>query len=84
MACIGLSSSDALHENMRDASSAIEMLTSITNVFERHTLLNMLSARRNFYTATMLDGEKILQYANRIRQLAVTLKNMGSRSTITR
>jgi hypothetical protein len=77
MACIGLSLSDALLENVREASSAKEMWTSILNVFERHTLLNKLSARRNFYTATMQDGEKILQYANRIRQIAATLKNMG-------
>eukprot|EP00171_Calliarthron_tuberculosum_P023184 IDg23184t1 len=77
MACIGLSLSDALLENVREASTAKEMWTLITNVFERHTLLNKLSARRKFYTATMLDGEKILKYANRIRQLATTLKNMG-------
>jgi hypothetical protein len=62
---------------VREASSAKQMWTSIINVFERHTLLNKLSARRNFYTATMQDGEKILQYANRIRQLSATLKNMG-------
>jgi hypothetical protein len=77
MACIGLPLSDALLENVREASSAKEMGTSIINLSERHTLLNKLPARRRFYTATMLDDEKILQYANRIRQLAVTLKNMG-------
>eukprot|EP00171_Calliarthron_tuberculosum_P021821 IDg21821t1 len=77
MVCIGLSLSDALLENVREASTAKEMWTLITNVFERHTLLNKLSARRKFYTATMLDGEKFLKYAIRIRQLATTLKNMG-------
>jgi hypothetical protein len=77
MACIELTLSDALLENVREASSAKEMWTSIMNVFERHTLLNKFSDRRNFYTATMQDGEKILQCAYRIRQLAATLKNMG-------
>lgn len=74
---MGLFLSDALLENVRELSSAKEMWTSIINVFERRTLLNKLSARRSFYTATMLNGEKILQYANRIRQLAATLENMA-------
>jgi hypothetical protein len=60
MACIGLSLSNALLDNVREASSAKEMWTSTINLFERHTLLDKLSARRNFYTTTMLDGEKIL------------------------
>ena len=67
MARIGLSLSDAFLENVREAFSAKEMWTSIINVFERHTLLNKSSARRNFYTATMQDGEEFLKYANRIR-----------------
>jgi hypothetical protein len=53
------------------------MWNSTINVFERHTLLNKLSACRKFYTATMLEGKKHFQYANRIRQLAATLNNMG-------
>ena len=76
-ATIGLSLSDDMLENVRDVSSAKEMWSSIKNVFERHTLLNKLSARRKFYTATMADNEPILKFSNRIRQLASTLKNMS-------
>jgi hypothetical protein len=77
MASIELSLIDALLENVREASTVKAMWTFIINVFERHALLNKLSARRNFYTARILDGEKILP--NRIRQLAAALKIWGSR-----
>ena len=50
---------------------------NIRNDFERHTLLNKLSARKKFYTATMNTDESVLQFANRIRQLAATLKSMN-------
>ena len=53
------------------------MWTLITDIYEKHTLLNKLAARRRFYTATMNDGEKVLSFAGRIRQLAATLKSMG-------
>ncbi len=53
------------------------MWTSVLNLFERHTLLNKLAARRNFYTATMHENEQIITYVNRVRQLAFTLKSMG-------
>ena len=76
-ATIGLSLSDDMLENVRDVSSAKDMWNCIKNVFERHTLLNKLSARRKFYTATMADNEPILKFSNRIRQLASTLKNMS-------
>ena len=62
---------------MRDAKTAKEMWTSIRNVFQRHTLLNKLSARRSFYTAIMSENESVLHFANRIRQLAATLKSMS-------
>ena len=48
----------------------------ITDIFEKHTLLNKLSARRAFYTARMNDGEKIMAFSARIRQLAAPLKSM--------
>ena len=50
---------------------------AIGNVFERHTLLNKFSAWKKFYTATMNTDESVLQFANRIRQLAATLKSMN-------
>ena len=53
------------------------MWTSIRNVFERHTLLNKLAARRAFYTATKTEDETVLQFSNRIRQLSATLKSMS-------
>ncbi len=48
------------------------MWQCILNIFERHKLLNKLAARKQFYTATMLEDAIILAYSNRIRQLAST------------
>ena len=76
-AVIGLSLCDMHLEHVRDVSTAKEMWKSITDVFERHTLLNKLSARRKFYTITMEKGETVLTYLNRVKQLAATLKSMG-------
>lgn len=76
-ATIGLTLSDDMLENIRDVKSAKDMWNSIKNVFERHTLLNKLSARRKFYTAALSENEPILKFSNRIRQLASTLKNMN-------
>ena len=76
-AIIGLSQSKDLLEKVRDVTSAKDMWTSIKNVFERHTLLNKLAARKKFYTASMSPGELVLQFSNRIRQLSATLKSMN-------
>ena len=76
-AIIGLTLSDELLENVREVETAKAMWTAIKNVFERHTLLNKLSARKKFYTAAMNANESVLQFANRIRQLAATLKSMS-------
>lgn len=53
------------------------MWITIKNIFERHTLLNKLGARRKFYTAIKSEEETILQFANRIIHLASNLKSMG-------
>ena len=74
---IGPSLSNDFLENVREVETTKEMWTAIRNVFERHTLLNKLSARKKFYTATMNTDESVLQFANRIRQLAATLKSMS-------
>ena len=74
-AIIGLSLSDEHLEHVCDVETAKEIWTVILNVFERHTLLNKLSARRNFYTVTMENGEKMLTYLNRVKQLAAILKS---------
>eukprot|EP00171_Calliarthron_tuberculosum_P008641 IDg8641t1 len=77
MGFIGLSLSDALLESVCESETAKEMWSTIINIFERHTLLNKLAARRNFYTTNKRDGEKIREFANRIRQLASTLRSMS-------
>lgn len=76
-ATIGLTLSNDMLENVRDIATAKDMWIAIKNVFERHTLLNKLSARRKFYTANMTENETIIKFSNRIRQLASTLKNMN-------
>ena len=76
-AVIGLTLTDTLLENVREANSAKEMWIAIKNVFERHTLLNKLSARRRFYTATLAETETVLPFSNRIQQLAAILKAMN-------
>ncbi len=76
-ATIGLSLSDDLLENVREVKTTKEMWLAIKNIFERHTLLNKLSARKKFYTATKSENESILQFSNRIRYLASTLKSMN-------
>ncbi|CDF40831.1 unnamed protein product, partial [Chondrus crispus] len=76
-ALIGLSLSDEHLEHVRDVDTAHEMWEAIVNVFERHTLLNKLAARREFYTVKMLSGEKVLAYINRVKQLAAILKSMS-------
>ena len=76
-ALIGLSLSDEHLEHVRDVDTAHEMWDAIVNVFERHTLLNKLAARRDFYTVKMLSGEKVLPYINRVKQLAAILKSVS-------
>ena len=77
-AVIGLSLSDEHLEHVREVKTAKEMWNCILNVFERHSLLNKLAARRNFYTVTMKEGEKMLTYINRVRQLATALRSMNA------
>ncbi len=53
------------------------MVQYVLNIFERHTLLNKLVARRKFYTATMRADERIVACTNRVRQRASAVKSMG-------
>lgn len=76
-ALIGLSLSDEMLEHVRGASTAKQMLDDIHNVFQRHTLLNKLRARRNFYTVEMRAGERMLSYINRVQHLGSILKSMN-------
>ena len=75
-AVIGLTLSNDLLEHVRGIETAYEMWEAITNLFQRRTLLNSLSARRRFYSVKMNDGEKALAYISRVRQLAADLKAM--------
>ena len=61
---IGLSLSNELLENVHDVFTTKDMWNKIKNVFERHTLLNELSARKRFYTATMSTDESVLQFSS--------------------
>lgn len=76
MAVIGLSLSDTHLEHVADAQTEHEMWPSILDIFELHTMRNLLSARRKFYTATMLHREGILSFTNLIRHLTSMLKSM--------
>ncbi len=68
---VGLTLSDEMLENVSHTSTALEMWEEICNVHQRHTLLNKLAARRDFYNATMKQGEKMLVYINRVRKMAL-------------
>lgn len=70
---IGLLISDELLQNVPDSISTKEMWCTIKDVFERHTLLNKLAARRKFYTAAKNESVPVLQFSNRISQLTATL-----------
>ena len=74
---IGMSISDAYLEQIAHGDTAKQQWQLILNIFEKHTLLNKLAARRRFYTATMKDDEKVLEFSCRVRQLANTLKSMS-------
>eukprot|EP00171_Calliarthron_tuberculosum_P021735 IDg21735t1 len=76
-ATIGLSLTHEHLEQVIHSESARHMWRILCDIFEKHTLLNKLAARRNFYTATMSPTETITSFSTRIRQLAGTLKSMG-------
>lgn len=74
---VGLTLSDEMLKNVSLTTTALEMWTEICNVHQRHTLLNKLSARRDFYTATMVGNENMLSYINRVREKSAVLESMG-------
>ncbi len=74
---IGLTLSDEMLKNVSHTSTALQMSEEICNVHQRHTFLNKLAARRDFYTATMQQGEKMLVSITRVRQMASVLESMG-------
>jgi hypothetical protein len=76
-AVIGLTPSDEHLDDDRGSEYAAEMWLAIKNVFQRTGLLNKLAARRRFSTDSMVNGERILTYINRVKQLTEELKAMG-------
>ncbi len=77
-AIIGLTLSDDFLENAREVETTKVIWAAIKNIIERHALLNKHSARKKFYTTTMAPDESVLQFTNRIRQLAATLNSMNA------
>lgn len=73
---IGMLLSDYHLNHLRGFRIAKKAWKAITDVFERHTLLNKAFACHKFYNVLMEKGEKILEYPNRVRQLSATLKLM--------
>ena len=57
--------------------TAKQMWQTLLDVFQCHTLLNKLVARRKFYKVTMQEDEKVLTYVNRVQHLAYILESMG-------
>lgn len=76
MAVIGLSLSDAHRCYVNYATGASAMWRSLLDIYERHTLLNQLTARRKLYTAKMSSEDTILTDKNRIRHFRTTLYSM--------
>lgn len=73
---IGLSVSGEMLKNLQHTTTALEMWNEICNLYQRHTLPNTLTARREFCTVTVKEDEKMLVYVNRVRQLASILESM--------
>ena len=74
-AIIGLTLSDEHLEQVQNSLTAKEMWKLICDLYEKHNLLNKIAARRRFYTSSMQENEKVIQFASHIRQLAATLKS---------
>ena len=76
-ALTGLSLSDQILESTREVTSCHEVWKIICEIFERHTILNKLSARCKFYIALKHENESVLSLSNRIPHNASTLKSMS-------
>lgn len=76
MVLIGVSLSDNHLGHVGGTTGTRDLWKYIMDVFERHTLLNKISARRKFYTATMATDESVLEFTNRVKHLAGILESM--------
>lgn len=77
MAITGISLSETHLNHVEGAINANQMWRSLMDIFERHNLLNKLTARRRFYIATMSETETVLAFTNQISQLGARLIAMG-------
>lgn len=69
MVMIGLSLSDKHLNDVTGLETAKEMWPAILYVFEKHTLLNRLTARWKLCSLTMKEGESVLSFTNRVNIL---------------
>lgn len=76
-AIIGLTQLDTHLEQVQDAEITSEMWKMLHDTYEKHILLNRLTARRPSYTAKMKESEKSMKFGSRIRPLATSLKSMN-------
>ena len=63
-------------ETVRRCTTACEMRKLSLDAFEKHTLLNNPSARRQHYLISMLESEDVSKFLNHNRQQAPILKPM--------
>ena len=75
-AFMAMSINDSFLPQVQNAETTKQLFKAICDIFEKHTLLNVLHVRRKFFTAKMEDEEKVNAFAARVRQLAETLKSM--------
>jgi len=80
-AIIGLTLGSEQLEHVSGSKTAAEMWSTLQGVFQRQSLMNKMTARREFYTAAMNIGEGMLGYINRVRNLGESLKAMGGEVT---
>ena len=75
-AIIGLTLSDRHLEHVRDCATADSMWSTITDLFQRKMLLDMLHTRRRSYSTKMVYSEKTMTLISRVHQLAADCKTM--------
>lgn len=64
-------------EHCGGACTAKQMVEDMNDVFQRHSILKKLQARRAFFTVEIKAGEKMLSYINRVQIIVSAQKSMG-------
>jgi len=80
-AIIGLTPGSEQLEHVSGCKTTAEVWSTLQGVFQRKSLMNMMKARREFYTVEMTVGEGMLGYINHVRNLGKNLKAMGGEVT---